>query len=193
MPSGAVRSGMSQDWTDRFVGDRMTLDQEFSDRVSASGLSSQEWGLVMTAVEFEIEGPEDPETATVVANTDSVDQMGDAMAEVNAQVGAMGGAPGSARSGGDGGGGFLGSIKSALGLGGGGGGSGSDEAVETGKRLAEEYATAFEKRLRERGSWERACRLAAEGEVEDSASDGMAENTDGAANGTDESDEDEDG
>ncbi|MFB6255890.1 MAG: DUF5799 family protein, partial [Haloplanus sp.] len=57
-------------WTDRIVGDRMAVDREFSDRVRASEFSNQEWGLVMTAVDFEIEHAEDPDRARIVADTE---------------------------------------------------------------------------------------------------------------------------
>ena len=37
------------EWTDAIVGERMAVDNQFTDRVTASRFSSQEWGLIMTA------------------------------------------------------------------------------------------------------------------------------------------------
>ncbi|MFB6256979.1 MAG: DUF5799 family protein, partial [Haloplanus sp.] len=37
------------EWTDTIVRDRMTVDQEFDERVRQSAFTSQEWGLIMTA------------------------------------------------------------------------------------------------------------------------------------------------
>jgi len=51
---------MSDDWTDRIAGERMAVDKQFADRVEGSSFSNQQWGLVMTAVEFEIEEPASP-------------------------------------------------------------------------------------------------------------------------------------
>ena len=58
----AARSPMSE-WEDMIVGDRMTVDNEFTDRVQASQFSNQEWGLIMTATELDFEAADDPEAA----------------------------------------------------------------------------------------------------------------------------------
>ena len=63
------------EWTDRIVGDRMTVDQEFSQHVRDSRFSNQEWGMIMTAVELEIENPSDPEAARIVADTSSLSSI----------------------------------------------------------------------------------------------------------------------
>lgn len=147
-------------WTDQFVGDRMAVDRAFSERVAASEFSSQEWGTIMTAVELEIENPDDPEAAEVVADTSSVDQVMPALDEMRESMpgvaeAAGGSTRGSSGAGSDGGLWF--SLKRVLGL----GTSESDHRAEAARALAEEYARQFQDHLQEQGKWERACEVAA--------------------------------
>jgi len=144
------------EWTDAIVGDRMTVDNQFNDRVSASQFSSQEWGLIMTATEFEIENPDDPDEARIVADTSSLPAIMPELENVRSQMAAMGGAPGGGAGGGGGsGGGLVDSIKGALGLGGGGGNDGpSDEELEAAERLVQEYAAELQAQLESVGKWE---------------------------------------
>jgi hypothetical protein len=141
-------------WTDSIVGDRMTVDREFNDRVQASRFSGQEWGLIMTATEFEIENADDEEQARIVANTEKLPQIMPELENIRSQMGAMGGAPKESGGGGgsSGGGGVFGSIKRAFGLGSGGGG-GSDEQLEAAERLTQEYADALQQHLESKGKW----------------------------------------
>ncbi|THE63873.1 hypothetical protein D8Y22_16240 [Salinadaptatus halalkaliphilus] len=139
-------------WTDRIVGDRMTVDQEFSSRVQSSEFSNQQWSLIMTATEFEIEQPADPEQARIVANTDNVDQIIPELENVGQGMGAMGGAGGGGGSS-NASGGFLDSIKGALGLGGGENGS-NDEKRDAAERLTQEYAEALQNHLESQGRWD---------------------------------------
>ncbi|SMO67452.1 DUF5799 family protein [Halorubrum cibi] len=144
------------EWTDAIVGERMTVDNEFNDRVMASRFSSQEWGLIMTAAEFEIEDSGDPEAARIVADTSNLPAIMPELENVRSQVAAMGGgagAGGGSGGSGDGGGGIVDSIKGALGLGGGGGGT-SDEELEAAERLLEEYAEELQAHLEQVGKWE---------------------------------------
>ncbi|WP_254769016.1 DUF5799 family protein [Salinilacihabitans rarus] len=141
-------------WTDRIVGDRMTVDREFSNRIANSRFTSQEWSLIMTATELEIENPEDPDAARIVANTEKVDQILPELENVRSQVGAMGGATRE----GDSGGGLVDSIKGALGLGGGGSHDAEREAAEA---LTQEYAEQLQSRLESSGRWESVCEAAA--------------------------------
>jgi hypothetical protein len=142
------------DWTDAIVGDRMTVDREFNDRVAASEFSSQEWGLIMTATELEIENADDPENARVVADTTKLPQVMPELENVRSQMSAMGGAPGGSAGGTSGGsGGILGSVKDALGLGGGGGSD--DERLAAAERLAQEYADELQSHLEGKGKFER--------------------------------------
>ena len=138
-------------WTDSIASDRMAVDREFGDRVRASDFTSQEWGLVMAAVEFEIEGAEDPETARVVADTSQVPQIMPELENVRSQMGGMGGAPGGGSGGNSGG--VVDSIKGALGL----GGDNSDERLDAAEQLAQEYADKLQERLEDRGKWTRVC------------------------------------
>ena len=138
-------------WTDQIVGERMTVDQEFSSKIASSRFSSQEWSLIMTATEFEIERPDDPEEARIVANTEQVDQILPELENIRSQMGAMGGAPG---QGGDaGGGGFLDSIKGALGMGGGNGGDYEAER-EAADELTQAYADQLQAHLESKGRWD---------------------------------------
>ncbi|MGQ3330267.1 DUF5799 family protein [Halorubrum sp. FL23] len=143
------------EWTDAIVGERMTVDNQFTDRVSASRFSSQEWGLIMTATEFEIEDAGDPEDARIVADTSSLPAIMPELENVRSQVAAMGGAPGGGDGrGGGSGGGLVDSIKGALGLGGGGSDGPSDEEVDAAERLVQEYADELQAHLEDVGKWE---------------------------------------
>jgi hypothetical protein len=148
-------------WTDHFVGDRMAVDRQFSERVAASEFSSQEWGTIMTAVEFDIEEPESPSRAKVVADTSKVDQVIPALEEMEQAMGAGGGASGGGSGRGNGpglgGGDVFGSIMDKLGL----GGDDAEDRAESAAALADEYAMAFQKHLKEQDKWERACEVAA--------------------------------
>lgn len=138
-------------WQDTIVGDRMTVDQEFAQRVADSEFSSQEWGLIMTAVELEIENPGDEERAKLVADTSKVEQIMPELDNIRNQMGAMGGGGGGKQKGG---GGIFGSVKDALGLG--GGGSGVDEArLRNANSLAQEYADELQAHLESQGKWTR--------------------------------------
>ncbi|OYR39083.1 hypothetical protein DJ82_11655 [Halorubrum sp. Ib24] len=141
------------EWTDAIVGDRMTVDNQFTDRVSASRFSSQEWGLIMTATELEIEDAADPEEARIVADTSSLPAIMPELENVRSQVAAMGGAP-DRGDGGGAGGGLVDSIKGALGLGGSGGGGGSDEELAAAEQLVQEYADELQAHLEDNGKWE---------------------------------------
>jgi len=137
------------DWTDRIVGDRMTVDREFNDRVMASEFESQEWSLIMTATEFDIENPEDPDAARIVADTEKLEGMMPHIEEASKRQRSMAG--GSSGSGSDGGGVFD-TVKSALGL---GNGQGDQEAkLAAAERLVQEYADELQSHLEANGKWE---------------------------------------
>ena len=140
------------EWTDAIVGERMTVDNQFNERVAASRFSSQEWGLIMTATELEIENADDPEAARVVADTSSLPAIMPELENLRSQMSAMGGAPGGGGNDGSGDG-IVDSIKGALGLGGGGGGP-SDEELEAAERLVQEYADELQAHLESVGKWE---------------------------------------
>jgi hypothetical protein len=140
------------DWTDSIVGDRMTVDREFSERVQASRFSNQEWGLIMTATELDIEHADDPERARIVADTEKLPQIMPELDNVRSQMQSMGGGSSGSGSGSGGSGGLFDSIASALGLGG-SGGSG-DEELEAAERLTQEYADELQRHLENKGKWE---------------------------------------
>lgn len=144
------------DWTDTIVGERMAVDSGFNERVVASRFSTQEWGLIMTAVEFEIEDAGDPDAARLVADTSNLPTIMPELENVRSQVAAMGGASGGASTGGGSGGGLVDSIKGALGLGGDGDGV-SDEKLEAAERLVQEYADELQVQLVDVGKWEQVC------------------------------------
>ena len=60
-------------WRDRLAGHRMHVDEQFAPQVRESPLTNGEWNLVMTAVEFEIEG--EGEHARLVADTSNIDSV----------------------------------------------------------------------------------------------------------------------
>lgn len=140
-------------WTDMIVGDRMAVDQEFSLAVENSQFTRQEWGLIMTAVELDIEHPEDEERARLVADTEKLPHVLPELDNVREGMNAMGGggAGGSGRSSGTNGGVFS-SLRRALGF-------ESDDEVDEGTQeaaveLAQRYADQLQARLEERGKWD---------------------------------------
>lgn len=135
------------DWQDRIVGARMAVDNEYTDRVEASSFSRQEWGLVMTATEFDIEDGDEPR---LYADTSSLRDVMPELEKVAKQT-AMG-----APQQNDSGGGVLGSLKSALGLGGdsSGGKKNRDQRIREAEQLTDEYARLLQERLETNGSWE---------------------------------------
>lgn len=148
-------------WTDRIVGERMTVDQEFSSRIAESQFSNQQWGLIMTATEFEIEHPDDPEQAQIVANTDKVDQILPELDTLDAQMGAMGGHGGGDSSSS---GGVVRSILGALGLGGDDGDNHAEQR-RAAERLTQEYADKLQSRLESKGRWDSVRQAAVDSET----------------------------
>lgn len=143
-------------WTDAIIGERMTVDQQFSDRVAASQFSNAEWDLIMTATELEMENADDPESARIVADTDNVAAIIPELASIRSQTAAMAGQPASDSRQSSG---VVDSIKRLLGFGGGD----SDEAdgVDTEKlaaaeQLTAEYAEALQTHLEDTDSFEQA-------------------------------------
>lgn len=147
------------DWTDAIVGDRMQVDQQFNERVRGSEFTNQEWGLIMTATEFEIEAADDPEAARIVADTDKLPQIMPELEQMSDGMGGMGGAPGGpggGPGGGGGGGGLsdaISGIKDAI-LGGGDGGGVDQDRLAAAEDLTQEYAETLQDHLERRGKWE---------------------------------------
>lgn len=144
-------------WEDRIVGARMAADERFAERVRTSEFSRQEWGLIMTAVEFEVEHPADADRARIVADTSKLPQIMPELDNIQQQMGGMGAPGGNDAPGGPS---VLDSVKSALGF---GGGSDRDpEREETAEQLAQAYADELQDLLEERGRWQEVRELAAE-------------------------------
>ncbi len=136
------------DWTDAIVGERMAVDQQFSSEVHESSFSNQEWGLIMTAAEFEIENADDVDAARIIPDTSKVAPI---MTEVEQMDQRMGAGP--ARPSGGDGTGIISAVKDALGLG--GGDTGSDaERVAAAEDLLQRYADTLQTHLEEKGRWE---------------------------------------
>jgi hypothetical protein len=146
-------------WTDRIVGERMTVDQEFAARIEESQFSNQQWSLIMTATEFEIEDPADPDRARIVANTDKIGGILPELENVQAGMGAMAG-PGA--DGGGSSGGIVDTIMGALGMNDAGGPS-EEEQRRAAERLTQEYADELQSHLESTGRWETVRRDAAGG------------------------------
>ncbi|WP_135661554.1 DUF5799 family protein [Halorhabdus rudnickae] len=144
----------SDSWSEQIATERMQTDQEFADRVEASPLSNQQWGLVMTAVEFEIDGPEDPDSARLVADTSRLSSVMDEIKRMDERGGGAAMSAGSGTSSGESGGLFSG-LKNALGFEG-----GNDQLREAAEELAEEYVDQLQSRLEKRGRWANVCELA---------------------------------
>lgn len=136
------------DWTDRIVGDRMTVDREFNDRVMASEFQSQEWSLIMTATEFEIENADDPDAARIVANTDKLEGMMPHIEEAGKRQQSMAGAGGGDSDGGS----IIDTVKGALGLG--NGKKDHADRLAAAERLVQEYADELQSHLESKGKWE---------------------------------------
>jgi hypothetical protein len=137
------------EWRDAIVGDRMRVDQEFAERVQGSGFSNQQWSLIMTAVQLELEGS--GEDATLVADTSRIPDIAPELDRITEQMGAA--QPGGGNTGGSN---LVDTLKSSLGL---GGGSADEEMVREAEQLASAYAAALESHLRENGRWDRVVEL----------------------------------
>lgn len=140
---------MTDDWTAMIAGERMEMDQEFADRIEGSSFNRQQWGLVMTALDFEIENPSNPDEARLVPDTSSVPAILPELDNVG-QQGPMG--AGSQSSGQRGG--LMESVKGALGLGGGR----DDARLEEATALASEYCDRLQERLESSGRWDSVCK-----------------------------------
>lgn len=142
--------GMSEsDWTDAIVGERMAVDQQFSSHVRESSFSNQEWGLIMTAAEFDIADADDPEAARIVPDTSKVAAIMPEVEKMDQRMGGAGGPGGSEEKSG-----ITSTVKNALGLGGGDDGGADPERVAAAEQLLADYAAALQEHLEEKGRWE---------------------------------------
>lgn len=134
------------DWTDAIVGERMAVDQQFAAEVRESSFSNQEWGLIMTAAEFDIVDADDAENARIEPDTSKVAGI---MPEVEKMDRTMGGGPGTAAGSSDSGGVFS-SVKDALGV----GDEEESDRMDDAEALLERYAEMLQAHLVENGGWE---------------------------------------
>jgi len=128
----------------------MAVDREFAQEVADSQFSRQEWGLVMTAVEFDIEHPDDDERAKLVADTSKIRQVMPEMENIQSQMNSIAGKSSKKE-----GKGVFDSVKDALGLGGGGGSGVDEERLAAAEGLAQRYADELQTRLESNGKWAR--------------------------------------
>lgn len=150
---------MANDWTDRLAGARMQVDKRFSDRVRDSQFTNQEWGLIMTAVDFDIDEPEHPGQARLVARTDHIE---DIIGELDSIQREMGGSPSPVDEGSSGGG-IFGRFRQYLqGLKTNSQGGNDREKLVAATTLVEEYATELQQFLEEQSRWEDICERAAQ-------------------------------
>jgi len=156
---------MTEEWTNRVVGERMAVDQEFNDRVRGSEFSSQEWSLIMSATQYTIDDPDNPDVASIVVDREAtnLDAIMPELENIQEQMGALGGAGGGKSDVGGSSGGLFDGVKSALGLGGGGSSSTDDyaERAESARQLAGEYGSELQSHLEAKGRWEEICAVAA--------------------------------
>ena len=150
---------MSEGWTDRITGARMQVDRQFEDRVRDSQFTNQQWGLIMTAVEFRIEDPETPAEATLVADTGKVEHILPELENIPRGMG--GGGQGRSGAGDRNSGGLLGRLRGLF-------SDGSDDTVDDEKlaaatTLVDEYAVELQRFLEEEGQWAEVCDHAARG------------------------------
>jgi hypothetical protein len=152
---------MTNDWQDHLAGARMRVDQQFEQRVRDSRFSSQEWGLIMTAVEFEVQSADDPDSARLVADTDKLGAVVPELGKIQEEMGGAARPPS-----GSSGGGLFGRLRQYLGgLTSDSGPEGSsDEQLEAARTLADDYAVELQAYLEEQGRWADVCALAAEAE-----------------------------
>ncbi len=141
---------MADDWRDQLAGARMQVDQQFQDRLEQSEFTNQEWGLIMTAVEFEVTQPGDPDRAELVADTSQLDQIVPELERLQNQMGGpMAGGRSSESSSG-----VLGVFKDLLGGISDSSSGRNDERMDAATVMVEEYATDLQAHLEKRGRWE---------------------------------------
>lgn len=139
----------ADDWENMIIADRMAVDQAFQEQVTASAFSNQAWSLVMTAVDFQIVNPEQPEEAYITVDSAQIDSVLPAMEEAEK---ALGGSPKKQS--------FTDKIANEL-RGYLGKNRGDAERRAEAEQLATAYANELHARLERVGKWEAVCERAA--------------------------------
>lgn len=151
------------DWRDQLAGARMRVDQQFQERVTESRFSNQQWGLIMTAVEWDVRRPEDPREAQLVADTSNLPDIVPELDRVQEQL------AGAARPTADeGGGGITARLESLFGGFFGSSNAGSDHEAQLAdaEALVQEYARELQGYLESQNRWEEIRTAAAGSEAE---------------------------
>jgi hypothetical protein len=149
---------MTNDWTDSLAGARMQVDQQFEHRVEASEFTSQEWGLIMTAVEFDIHEPGDPERAELYADTENLPEIVPELERIQRE---MGGSPTAVEEGH--GSGITGRIRQMVdSLTADRDTSGDSERLAKAETLVQDYAEDLQTYLEKRGRWDELRQAASE-------------------------------
>lgn len=150
------------EWTDKLARARIQVDKEFHEAIERSQFTEQEWGLVMTAVEWRVANPEDPDHAKLVAETDNVSDILPQLTRIRRDVRAAAAGPDAARQRSLAEGfsgwinGFVEMLSRAV------SGDSTDARVEEADALAAEYAERVQDYLERRGRWDEVRRAAAE-------------------------------
>jgi len=139
------------DWTNRLAGARMQVDQQFQDRVTNSQFTNQQWGLIMTAVDWEVESPEDDQAARLVADTSNFGDIIPELDRIQQQVG-----PGADPDGVEGSNPLrraMRKVAQSLSLSDAGGGNDQGKQREA-EALVQDYARELQAFLEKHGRWE---------------------------------------
>lgn len=157
---------MSDDWTDRLAGARMQVDQRYEETIEGSSFTSQEWGLVMTAVDWKMDDPENPEEAELLADTSKLSEIVPELERIQSE---MGGSQQPVEEG-AGNGGFLGRIQQYIDhLRSNRSGESAEKRLADATELVDGYALELQAFLEEHDRWEEICAAAASQESESTA------------------------
>lgn len=155
------------DWTDKLARARITVDKEFYEDVERSQFTEQEWGMIMTAVEWRVRNAEDPETARLVADTSKVSDILPQLREIRTRVREAQRGVGRPRTLADGFTGWINGFVEMLGnvL----SNEPRDARLRDAEKLANRYAIRVQEYLEDRGRWEEVRLAAAEEQRQASA------------------------
>lgn len=139
------------------IGHRMYVDNEFNPRVLESNFSNAEWDLIMSVVSFRVDGPEDPESATLYPVTKGLPDAIAATDELH-DIHTVPNAPPTDASGGriDV---LVDRIKDVFGLDSYNRRS-QDERLQAARSLVSDYAEVLEIHLRQQSQWANLCERA---------------------------------
>lgn len=149
------------EWTDKLARARIQVDKEFHEEVKRTQFTEQEWGLVMTAVEWRVANPDDPEHARLVAETDNVKDILPQLTRIRRDVETAAAGPDAARQRSLAEGfsgwinGFVEMLSRAVTS------ESTDSRVEDAETLAAEYAERVQDYLERRNRWDEVRQAAA--------------------------------